>query len=265
MLESTLKTLGLNENEIKVYLTLITLGSTPASAVAKRADIERSHTVYICKNLVKKGFISYVEKNNTFIFTPVPPKELLNIVYKEKREVESKEFKLQRIIGQLENMINPNASLPKIQFFEGVDGVINIYKDMLKDNKNIYDCNVVDRTSIHEDIIEYWEQEYMPQREKMTNKSFTLYNRESGKHEYTKYDKKVRRTTLFLPEKTFPFKSQILIYGEKIAFCSLSPTNLTGAIIENKAIWETQFSLFRLAWNYARLLPENEQHKNIII
>jgi HTH-type transcriptional regulator, sugar sensing transcriptional regulator len=265
MLKNTLKTLGLNDNEIEIYLTLITLGSAPASVIGKRANIERSHTIYLCKRLVKKGFITFIEKNKTFIFTPVPPKELLKITEKEKKQVEDKETKLHQIIGELQNMINPNAALPKIQFFEGVDGMINIYKDMLKENKDIYDCNMVDRTYMHEDVINYWTNEYMPQREKMTNRSFSLYNRQTGKDEYTKYDKKVRRITLFLSQEDFPFRSQILIYGKKVAFCSLAATDLTGAIIENEAIWETQFSMFRLAWNYARTLPQNQAHRNVVI
>jgi len=48
---------------------------------------------------------------------------------------------------------------------------------MIKENKDIYDCNMVDRSFMHEDVINYWANEYMPQREKMTNRSFSLYNR----------------------------------------------------------------------------------------
>ena len=265
MIEKTLKMLGLNENEIKIYLTLITLGSAPASVIGKRTNIERSHSVYLCKKLVKKGFINYIEKNKVFIFTPVPPNDLFKIIEQEKRRVEDKEVRLQQIIGELKNMINPYATLPKIQFFEGVDGMINIYKDMLKENKDIYDCNMVDRSFMHEDIINYWANEYMPQREKMTNKAFSLYNRQTGFDEYTQYDKRVRRVTLFISSEEYPFKSQILIYGKKVAFCSLAANDLTGAIVENEAIRETQFSLFRLAWNYARTLPQNEAHKNVVI
>ena len=261
----TLKNLDLNDNEINVYLTLLQIGSSPASAIGKRAGIERSHCVYICKRLLKKRSITFVEKNNAFIFTALPPKELFNILESEKRETEDKEIQLNRIIGLLENMVNENTSLPKIQFFEGVDGMIRIYQDILEANKDIYDCNIIDKSLVHKDIISYWKNEYMPQREKMTNKSFSLYNREEGFEEYTKYDKKVRRTTLFIPKEEFPFKSQIMIYGKKIAFLSLSSHDLTGTIIENDAIFETQFSLFRMAWNYAKTLPRNECYVGVEI
>jgi predicted transcriptional regulator len=265
MIEKVLKDLGLNDKEAKVYLTLISLGNAPASAIGKRADIERSHCVYLCKSLVKKGFANFIEKNNTFIFSPKPPQELFNILDQQKEEIESKKDDLSRVVGELQNMTNPHASLPKVQFYEGVDGMINVYKDMLKEGADIYDCNVVDRTLIHPKLIDYWTDTYMPAREKMTNRSFTLYNRETGYKEYTKYDEKVRRVTLFLPQEEFPFKSQILIYGKKLAFLSLAKDDCTGAIIENDAILETQFSLFRLAWNFARKLPQNKKYKDVSI
>ena len=265
MLEETLKLLGLNENEINIYLTLISLGSAPASMIGKRAKTERSHAIYLCKRLVKKGFINFIEKNNTFIFTPVPPRELTLMIEKEKNEVAKKELKLNQAIAQLEKMINPNSSLPKIHFFEWVTWMINIYKDMLKENKDIYDCNMVDRSFMHEDVINYWAEEYMPQRRNMTNRSFTLYNRPEWFDEYTQHDKKVRRITLFLPQKEFPFKSQIMIYWNKVAFCSLDKNDMTWAIIENEAIKETMFSLFKLAWNYAKNLKENSVNKNVEI
>ena len=265
MIEKTLQKLGLNEKEIKAYLTLLALGSVPASIIAKRANIERSHTIYICKSLVKKGFVNYIEKNNAFIFTASPPKELFRLIEKERKELKQKETQLHGIIGALENMIHPATTLPKIQFFEGVDGMISIYKDMLKENEDIYDCNMVDRSFMHPDFINYWINEYMPQREKMKNRSFSLYNRESGFDEYTQWDEKVRRITLFLPKDKFPFRSQILIYGKKIAFCSLDASDLMGVIIENEAILETQFSLFSLAWNHAKTLPQNKKYKDVVI
>jgi HTH-type transcriptional regulator, sugar sensing transcriptional regulator len=265
MIEEVLKNMGLNDKEIKVYLTLMSLGSAPASAIGKRADIERSHSIYLCKSLVKKGFVSYIEKNKTFLFTPKPPKELFKLFNKQKKEIEEKETQLHRVVGELENMINPHASLPKIQFFEGVDGLIDVYKDILKEGADIYDCNVIDKTHVHPEIIDYWRDEYMPTREKMTNRSFTLYNRETGYEEYTKFDKKVRRITLFLPASRFPFKSQVMLYGKKVAFLSLASSDLTGALIENDAIWETQMSLFRLAWDAARRLPQNKEYKDVEI
>lgn len=265
MINETLKLLGLNENEISIYLTALSLGNAPASLIGKRVNIERSHTIYICKGLVKKWFLTFIEKNNTFFYSPIPPYKLLQITEKEKKEIEDKETKLNRIIWELESMINPNTSLPKVKFYEWVDWMIDIYKDMLKEWADIYDCNMIDRTFMHEDVINYWANEYMPAREKMTNRSFTLYNRPTGFDEYTQWDEKVRRVTLFIPPDIYPFKSQVLIYWKKVAFCSLDRKDLTGAIIENDAIHETQFSMFRLAWNYARALPKNKKYKDVEI
>jgi sugar-specific transcriptional regulator TrmB len=133
MVEDTLRELGLNDKEIKIYLSLLPLGSAPASILGKRTKITRSTAQYSCQQLVKKGLISVIEKNNSFIYTPESPDKIIYLLEQQKKEIENKEAQVNRIIGNLKNMMSTSAVLPKVQFFEGKQGIIDAFGKLKKD------------------------------------------------------------------------------------------------------------------------------------
>ncbi len=57
-IEKNLKDLGLSPNEVKVYVALTKLGESPASKVAKKADIPRTTAISILEKLQKENLIS---------------------------------------------------------------------------------------------------------------------------------------------------------------------------------------------------------------
>jgi hypothetical protein len=70
----------------------------------------------------------------------------------------------------------------------------------------------------------------------------------------------MNRTTLSIPKNMFPFHIGIHIYSSnKVALYSMSRNDMTGIIIENENITTSLLSLFKLAWDYAKTLPENNQ------
>ena len=58
-----LKAIGLRENEAKVYLSLLRLGSVKAGKVSKNAELDRSSTYNALNLLLKKGLVSYITIN----------------------------------------------------------------------------------------------------------------------------------------------------------------------------------------------------------
>lgn len=127
----TLEDLGLSDKEIAIYLMLLQVGTSPASTLGERTDIQRSTAQYTCQQLAKRGVIGMIEKGNTYLYTPEPPEKLLLLLEKQKQELDAKGEQVHRIIGELKGMMNPHAVLPKIRFYEGRDAVIEGYRTVL--------------------------------------------------------------------------------------------------------------------------------------
>src|SRR5665213_747293 len=103
---ATLGELGLGETEIAIYLTLLKVGPSPASSLARRTHITRSTAQYACQQLTKKGVASMTLRNNVYLFTADPPERLLHFLEKQRDALREKEKRVRQIIGPLQQMMN---------------------------------------------------------------------------------------------------------------------------------------------------------------
>ena len=92
-----------------------------------------------------------------------------------------------------------------------------------------------------------------------------LYNNNALTKKYVALDQQMNRVSMLIPIKEFPFDAGCHIYGEKVAFYSYQGQEIFGVIIEDPFIRQSQFSVLKLAWNYARTLPENENYRDLTL
>lgn len=72
----TLQNYGLSEKEARVYLTVLELGTSIASTIARRAELNRVTTYTILEEMIKKGTIISNVINNIKYYTSVHPETL---------------------------------------------------------------------------------------------------------------------------------------------------------------------------------------------
>lgn len=264
-IKQTLHTLGLSDTEIKVYLGLLQMGNIPASVLAKRISTNRSTTRYTLEQLVRKRLVMVTEKNNTFYFTPEDPEKILYLLEEEKKILIQKEKQAHGIVGDLKHMMNPYTSVPKVQFYEGVEGVIRLFEDILRpDVKTIYGALKKDKDT-HPEIEKYLKDRYAPERSKLKNKAFMIFNDTPETTLYSNNDAEMNRTSLFVPTETFPFDSCLHIYENKVVFYNYLKSDTFGIMIENPNIHSTLFSLFKISWNHLILEPRNQAYSGILL
>ena len=64
VIKSALSHFGLNDAEILVFSASMSLGTRPASKIAKHAGINRAHAYDILSSLAIKGLMKEIIKNN---------------------------------------------------------------------------------------------------------------------------------------------------------------------------------------------------------
>ncbi|MFC1810935.1 TrmB family transcriptional regulator [Patescibacteria group bacterium] len=266
MIEDVLKQIGLKDKEIQIYLALLPLGSAPASILGKHTNIKRSMAQYTCHQLEQKGLIKSIFKKNTYYYTPESPDKLEYLLDNKVKKINETKEELSRIGADLRSMINPHTTLPKVRFYEGVDGLINLFNDesFLNDDEVTYGVYRYYEDAPKE-LLDYLHDEYDFKKKKSKNKSFIIRNDLPGSIRRSKADKELHRTSLFISTNEFPFESSFQIYKNKIAFYSYQKSDMTGVLIENEHMRISLYSLFRMAWNYARTLKINEKYKNMEI
>ncbi len=261
-LEEILFSLGLEHQESKIYLASIKLGTSPASILARQCGIPRSTARYTCEELVQKQLMIEFKKGNTKFFTAEAPEKLQKLLDLQQETIEIRQQQLDVAMQDLKRLYNPYIILPKVQFFEGIDGVIKLIEDVFKENMPIFGALSLTEDT-HPKIFEYLEQSYTPKRKQMGNSAWMIFNDNKLTKEYQNKDREMNRISLLISKEDFPFDSCCHIYNGKVAFYSYNKNNPMGVIIQNNLIYKSQMSIFKLAWEYAKNQKINKQYSNI--
>jgi len=261
----TLKSIGLNDKEINIYIASLSIGETTASILWNKTNIARSTAQFTCNSLVEKRLMNTTPKWNSFLYSPEPPEKIISLINKEYTHLEKKMKNAHQIMWYLNSIANVNAKLPKVKYYTWVDGIIDILEDVFNEKNEFYWVfNYIE--DIHPELDKYIKEIYLPKRIKTKIPWKFLVNNNKTSKEYIKNDEKINRITMSIPKELFPFSIWIHIYSNnKVALYSMWRFDMTWVIIENENIKNSIFSMFKLAWNYARTLKWNELYKNIEI
>jgi sugar-specific transcriptional regulator TrmB len=119
-IHQTLKQLGLNEKEVKVYLALLKCGKTKPSTLAKFTKLNRATLYNVASGLLSKGIIAEDMSGPVLHLSPLSPGLLGKILEQPKRELHEKELLVKNAIREL-NLITAEKTypVPKIRLIEG--------------------------------------------------------------------------------------------------------------------------------------------------
>ena len=237
-----LKETGLTANEANIYITLQSIGQNPASVIAKRADLNRSSCYTILDSLMKKGFIQQAIKNNIAYFNASDPKCILQQLKNQKFKIDENIQNIDNLVNQFQSLQNNYTHKPKVVFFEGKAGLINIMEDSLTSSETLRAyASLSELTAL---LPNYFPNYYKRRTEKnISVKAIYPANKESYLHK--KRDQIENRESRLIPAE-FNFHLDILIYDNKVAITSLKEK--FGLLIESKEMAIAQKKIFDLVW-----------------
>lgn len=131
-LVDTLQRFGMSKEEVAVYLTLLSLGPQPASVIARKTGLKRGHTYNVLTSLSSQGIVQELEHRKVKHFTALQPSALLSLLERRKEELEFTRLKLTEVIPELEKLRNPLIKQARVRFFQGPEGVKEIYEETLR-------------------------------------------------------------------------------------------------------------------------------------
>ncbi len=87
-MEDLLRKIGLTEGEIKVYRTLLSLRQSSVGKIIKESSVSSSKVYVILDKLIQKGLVSFIIENNVKKFSPTNPRNILDYVEKQQKELD---------------------------------------------------------------------------------------------------------------------------------------------------------------------------------
>jgi len=242
-INKSLEKLGLNGKKADVYLAALELGKARVIEIAKKAGVKRTTCYDILFDLERQGLIYETAKGKKRLFIGEDPEKI-------KKELVAKQKIFDEILPELQAVYNIKGTKPKIRFYEGKEGLKEVYSDTLN-----YTGEMLAFAS--EDVVKIlgkeWTQDYLKKRkERGLRVRAIMPGTEIIKKDYADLDREQLRTSKLIDPLKYPFSIEINIYGhQKVAL--MSSKEETGIIIEGAEIYKTMKLIFELVWDN---LPE---------
>ena len=118
-----LREIGMNEAEIRVYATLITLSPMSASEIAEKSGLYRPYVYDTIAKLMKKGLVTKIQGVKAHRYRAVHPDRIVTIIEEQRSQV-------LEAVDQLRDTYRMIDMDNEIRIFEGSEGLKSFYEEL---------------------------------------------------------------------------------------------------------------------------------------
>lgn len=244
----TLQTLGFGKKEATVYVALLELGRGIVTEIARKAGINRTTGYDILDSLVNKGVVSISGKEPKQEYVAEPPEAIIGFLKKEVETAKERIEKAENFMPQLRS-VQRVQNRPRIKFYEGTDGLKQVYEETLTSTEPIRAYANVD--DMHKGLPNYFPEYYKRRAEKDIAIRAIVPKTPIGMARGT-YNEEEKREIAFVPPEKYYFSPEINIYDNKIMIASWKEK--LGISIESAEIADAMKKIFELAWAESKRL-----------
>ncbi len=243
-MESVLSKIGLTKNEIKVYTTLLKLGSALAGEITSFSGVHRRNVYDAVERLIEKGLVSFVIINNRKWFKSADPSRLLVFVEEQKSKLDNIKMSIAKIVPQL-RALPVLKEKQDVLYFRGKEGIKTVFEDILETGKNYIGYG----PGAHIDnMLKAYFRGYAERRIKKKMGIRMIWDERSrGKH----FAHTPLVESRFLPNEVCSYAA-LRIYSDKVAIMLFSEEQPIAVVIENKAIADGNRKYFEVMWRAAK-------------
>ncbi len=233
-----LEKIGLSGSSAQFYLAALELGEATVVEVAKRAGISRTLAYNTLARLCERGLLAQSQRNGRTVIIAAHPNTLVRKLDDDRRH-------LMDLMPELLSMYGGASVRPRIRFFEGQEGIINVLYDTLTCRSGTLRA-MLSMLELLETPGRRAMEEYIKKRIATGLRLQVIRSRgEEVDNIWPTSSDDARE--LRYAEHDEPFAMTLYIYDAKVAMVSSRRENF-GMIIESEEFSNLQTTLFSALW-----------------
>lgn len=241
----TLRSLGLLESEVKVYLAALEGGPSTVIDLAGATRLSRPATYTAIETLTERGLMSTVQAGKKRLFSAEHPDRLLQYAKRRESELAERVADLERALPDL--ALRVGGEKPIVKSFEGKEGIQAIIEDIREARPQRID----EITNVDAMRAVLAQGELQPIRQELER----IGTKVRGLYAGSNLRPSLNTDARVLPERLRHFKGNISVSGKRIAIITFTG-KLHSIMIESEDLADTLRTLFDLAWETAKEFPK---------
>ena len=235
-----LEKIGLSKGEIKIYNSILDLGSASINKIHEKTGIERRNIYDIINKLIDRGLVSCITENKKRFFQTTHPNKIIGYVEEKKQDLDKIKGELIKEIPRIIKKFQAKKPDIKAEIYRGKEGIKAVWEDMLNYKENYF---IGSGRYAMKLMPNFW-YNFNKRRIKLKVKWYNLLREEMKKEvKPEKYE-----FIKFLPEEFSVNTLVIFIYGNKVANVLWSP-DFFAFLIESKEIAENYKKYHKYLWD----------------
>jgi sugar-specific transcriptional regulator TrmB len=233
-----LEDIGLTNAEIKVYLTLLELGTSTAGPILEKSGLQNSVVHMTLNKLIERGFVTFVKEGKRNHYQAANPKHFIDFI-NEKKE------RFQEILPELLLKQKQSREKPEIVTFRSINGIKELLMELLEAGGKEH--HTFGSTAKSLMLGEAWWVSYHKKRAEGGIKAKLLFNESLA---YWKAEVKYPQSEVKYTKAGFEPLTETIIRNDKIGVIVWTDKPL-GVIIHQKEAAESYDKFFQLMWKTA--------------
>lgn len=233
--------LGLTRTEIKLYLTLLEIGSSTAGTILEKSKLPNSTVHRDLNSLIERGLINFILEGKRKIYQATDPEHFFDFIEEKRR-------KFEEVLPELKEKQKRAVKKEFASVYKGVRGIKEVYNIMINVKGKEY--NTFGGGPITSEIMGFtWWLNLHKRR--VANK---LSSRQVFDESVRKGGKDIAKnplTKIRYVDKEFAQFQETVIVGDFVAIAVFSE-NPYAFLIEDKNVAESYRKHFELLWKNAK-------------
>lgn len=246
-MEDILYEIGLNDKETAIYLSLLKNPWQTAQQLSTKTDIKRTNAYRILDDLLEKELVKH-DKSPVRKFCATEPQALQRLLQQSQQNLKKTSQALSQVMPSFRSQYALSLNKPGVVHSAGTDGLEQLLIDMATSQTEVL-LVAGDDYPTDETVLARF-QDLIMQRKKCGVATRALFH--DGPDSDFFRDKFQERGFDVRFLGNIPFKSEIALYENNVAFTVYDPSIIT-TIVTNQHIAETMRTLFEELWGVARV------------
>ncbi|MCA9372325.1 hypothetical protein KC726_05525 [Candidatus Woesebacteria bacterium] len=238
-----LQVLGLSEEEIEIYLLVLTTGTMTVLHIARNSHIPRTTVYLLIDSLIDKQLLQIKMKGKKKYYVATEPNRLIEIIREQQSNLEKAHRELNRELPKLEALYCAKHNKPKIRYYEGEKQVRKIYEETLNADEIYVQCMTQQARAV---MGAYLDAYFSRVIRRMIHTKEIVSDSKEDKEYQAEYATE-RNQIICIPSK-YNYETDYMIYNDNVAFITYKEGIPVGVVIEDKEIAAFERSRFLLIW-----------------
>ncbi len=236
--KNILQSLNLTDSQGRVYVATLELGQSNMQGLARKSGIKRSTIYTFIEEMKERGLVLETKRRKRTLYSAAHPEHLVELEKTRLAEIQS-------LLPELLAVYNQSRIKPRVVFYEGVDGIKEVYADTLKERKPIVGWSDYEQS---QKVLGEYYHSYAKERSQR-NILYRCIARDTpeARQKLLAANKELREIKL---SPSGDIATELYIYGNKILLINFRSTRPIAILLEDTSIAGTLRSIWEDAWSH---------------